>query len=376
MHNTSLSSNTTLSKLARLALIPAAVAVGFSMPSHAQTNTGTNKGQVNSATTGSKATQKMQYRGVRASEMIGMSVRNPKGNNIGEIGDMIVDMKTGDVRYAILKFDPGILQGEELYAVPTTELRIAADRDDVVYNMSEAKLERAKIDRAGWDDGIWDDPDYLAKLDTVQGIKQPSRGARAHRASDLIGKDVNSKSGEKIGEIEELIVNMATQKVHYAVLEFDPSLASPEQNYAFPLTSFNLTDGKDELVLDITKTKLQAMKSFPDSRYENLNDRVWVADIDRYFVTVLPATAKGGTAGAAGGSMAGGRMSSDKMAESGTPPAGLFSRLDEDKNGSLDKAEVKDTADVDRNWKRFDRNGDNRISRDEFNSNYTIEPGR
>nr|MBA3625827.1 EF-hand domain-containing protein [Methylibium sp.] len=130
------------------------------------------------------------------------------------------------------------------------------------------------------------------------------------------------------------------------------------------------------LVLDITKTKLQAMKSFPDSRYENLNDRVWVADIDRYFVTVLPATAKGGTAGAAGGSMAGGRMSSDKMAESGTPPAGLFSRLDEDKNGSLDKAEVKDTADVDRNWKRFDKNGDNRISRDEFNSNYTIEPGR
>ncbi|MBA3595891.1 MAG: PRC-barrel domain-containing protein [Methylibium sp.] len=369
MRNTTLSSTTTLSRLARFAVVPAAIAMGFSMPSHAQTSTSADKAQANSATTGSKAAQKTQYRGVRASEMIGMSVRNPKGDNIGEIGDMIVNMNTGDVRYAILKFDPGILQGEELYAVPTTELRIAADRDDVVYNMSEAKLERGKIDRAGWDDGIWNDPDYLAKLDTVQGIKQPTRGARAHRASDLIGKDVNSKSGEKIGEIEELIINMATQKVHYAVLEFDPSWVSPDQNYAFPLTSFKLTDGKDELVLDITKSKLQAMKNFPDSRYENLNDRVWVADIDRYFVTALPASAGGGmaaTSGANGGSMAG----------SDAPPAGLFSRLDDDKDGSLDKAEVKDTADVDRNWKRFDKNGDNRISKDEFTSNYTIEPGR
>ena len=66
----------------------------------------------------------------------------------------------------------------------------------------------------------------------------------------------------------------------------------------------------------------------------------------------------------------------DGSTASSASPASLFSRLDEDENGALDKAEVKDTADVDSNWARFDKNSDERISRDEFTSNYTIEAGR
>jgi len=351
-----------LSRLIRIGLLPALMA-GASLSAQAQSNSAADKDKGQTSATEAKGdattTNANTYRGLRASEMIDMSVINPKGDNIGQISDMIVNMKTGDVRYAILKFDPGILQGEELYAVPTTELRIAADRNDVVYDMSETKLERARIDRDDWNDGIWDDPDYVAKLDKANGVKQPARSARAHRASDLIGKDVNSKSGEKIGELEELIVNMAQQKVHYAVLEFDPSWASSEQNYAFPLTSFKLTDGKDELALDITKDKLAAMKSFSDSRYDNLNDSVWVADIDRYFITVLPALDGTKTAAKSG--------TNDDSANT------LFARLDENKNGSLSKTEVEDTADVDHNWTSFDKNDDDRISREEFTSSYTVE---
>ncbi len=336
-----------ISKLLRLAVLPA-MAAGMTLSVSAQTGT-TDK------TTGASATQASQnkaYRGLRASEMIGMSVRNDKGDNIGQISDMIVDMSTGDVRYAILRFDPGILSAEKLFAVPTTELRIAADRNDVIYKMSERKLERASIDRTDWDTG-WRDPKYLANLDKVWGVTQPTRGAHAHRASDLIGKDVNSRDGNKIGEIEELVVNMAAQKVHYAVLEFDPSWASPEQNFAFPLRSFTLTAGGDELVLDVDKQKVQAMKSFTDDRYANLNDRVWVADIDRYFVTVLPVAAAAGQS-----------------------PTALFAALDDDKDGSLDKTEVKDSADVDRDWKRFDKDSDGRISRQEFTASYDIEAAK
>ncbi|HET6599355.1 MAG TPA: PRC-barrel domain-containing protein [Burkholderiaceae bacterium] len=355
--------HTTLSNIFRLAVVPAAIALGASMPAQAaQANQAKGDSTAKSTSAGTQA-DPAKYREVRASEMIDMSVRNPKGENLGQISDMIVDMNTGKVRYAILKFDPGILQGEELYAVPTTELRIAADRNDVVYDMSEAKLKSAKIDKddwKAWGDDDWNEPDFMAGIDKAYGVKQPTRGARMHRMSDLIGKDVNDKSGEKIGELEELIVNMAQQKVHYAVLEFDPSWASAEQNYAFPLTSFNLTDGKDELVLDITKDKLAAMKSFTDDRYENranLNDRVWVADIDRYFITVLPATTK----------------TASNSAMKNKSSTAMFDRLDQDKSGSLSKAEVKDTADVDRHWMSFDKNGDDQISRDEFASNYKAD---
>lgn len=44
-------------------------------------------------------------------------------------------------------------------------------------------------------------------------------------------------------------------------------------------------------------------------------------------------------------------------------------------NGSLNKAEARDAADLDRDWARFDKNNDGKIDRQEFTSNYTIEPG-
>jgi sporulation protein YlmC with PRC-barrel domain len=349
---------TRLSSLLRLAFIPA-FAVGVAVSAQAHT-TAPKDGQT-SANAAQTKPDKTAYRAMRASKMIGMQVRNPEGKNLGKISDLIVNMSTGDVRYAMLEFDAGIFKAEQLFAVPTTQLRMAADRDDLVYNMTRDKLERASIDRNVWGNRKPIDNAYLSALDKVWGVVQPAQGKLAHRASDLIGKDVNSRSGEDIGDIKDLVVNMATQKVHYAVLAFDPSWTAPEQLYAFPLTSFNLTTDRDKVVLDIDKARLQKMKAFTEGDFAKLNDRTWVTDIDRYFVTVLPlavATPK-----------AGGTASNVR-----TPSlADLFTRLDDDKNGVLSKTEVKDSADVDRNWTRMDKDGNGTISRTEFMSNYTID---
>lgn len=349
---------TTLSRLLRIAFIPAFV-VGVSVSASAQTSA-TQDGQISAKPAQAKPDHSA-YRAMRASKMIGMQVRNPEGKNLGKISDLIVNMSTGDVRYAMLEFDAGILKAEQLFAVPTTQLRMSADRDDLVYNMTRDKLERAGIDRSAWGNRKPIDTTYLSSLDKVWGVVQPAQGALAHRASDLIGKDVNSRSGEDIGDIKDLVVYMATQKVHYAVLAFDPSWTSPEQLYAFPLRSFDLTADRDKVVLDIDKARLQKMKAFNERDFARLNDRTWVTDIDRYFVTVLPvvvATPK------AGGTASNGAK---------TSLSDLFNRLDDDKNGVLSKAEVKDSADVDRNWSRLDKDGNGSVSRTEFISNYTID---
>jgi len=346
-----------ISHLFRVAVLPlAAAAAMVGWPAQAANTAADQQGATNNSAN-KKSESSVPYRALRATQIIGKEVRNPAGKNIGEIRDLVINMNTGLVRYAMLEFDPGIFQGERLFAVPTTELRLGSD-DQLVYNMTRDKLEKVAVPRADWNTR-WRDPNYLANADKVWGVTQPSQNARAFRASDLLGKDVRSRTGEDIGDIKELVINMAAQKVHYAVLAFDPSWTTPEKNFTFPLSAFKLTADKDEVVLDIDKSKVQAMKSFDERRYSNLNDRTWVRDIDVYLVTVVPGATQGPTAGS-----------------SNTALTDLFSRLDDDKNGWLERREVKDSADVDGNWTRLDRDKDGRVSKDEFTSGYTIEKGR
>jgi sporulation protein YlmC with PRC-barrel domain len=191
------------------------------------------------------------------------------------------------VRYAVLAFDQGILSGDRLFAVPTTELKWGANKNEVVYDMRREQLEKAGVEKSRWSDASRD-REYLASLDRIYGIVQPSQHSRAFRASELLGKDVNARQGEDVGEIRDLVIDMNAQRVHYAVLSFDPGWTAPEKLYAFPLRAFRFTDDKDELALDIDKSRLQAMRSFDQKLWTTYTTPVFVTDIDRYLVTVTP----------------------------------------------------------------------------------------
>ena len=333
-----------ITRTIRMAVLPS-LAAGFCIAASAQNNTMTT-GSANTATASAtgKSSTNSSYRGMRASKMIGMEVHNPKGENIGKINDLVVNMRTGDVLYSILEFDPGVFKGEKLFAVPTKQLRMDAKGDALVYNMTRDRLEKAgdKIGKAGVDRSAWNttfrDPNYMRNMNRNWGIQQPSNNTRAMRVSDLIGDDVNSRSGDDIGEIEDLVINMGAQKVHYAVLQFDPSMATDEKRYLFPLRSFTMKPDSDDLTLDVDKNKLARMKSYPADGYDSLNDQAFANEIDRYFVAVLPVTtASTGN----GGSVQQGEGAG--MNNAGMNNAGMTS-----------------------SFERYDTNGDGQISKEEF----------
>lgn len=212
------------------------------------------------------------YHAVRASEIIGHKVMGTENKNVGDIRDLIVNVNTGEVRYALLEFDPGFFKAEKLFAVPLRELVLSADGKTLAYkNTSRAQIEKAGVDKAEWKKAI-DNRNYLAGIDKSFGFQPPSGTARSFRASELIGKDVNSRAGKDIGDIKELVIDMRASKVDYAVLAFDPSWTTAEKMYAFPLSSFVMTAGKDDLVLAVDQSMIESMKDFDAKRWANLND--------------------------------------------------------------------------------------------------------
>lgn len=210
-------------------------------------------------------------RAVRASELIGKKVTGSQGKDVGEIKDLIVNVNTGDVRYALLEFDPGFFKAEKVFAVPLKELSMDGKKSLRYMDTSRAKMEMAGVDKADWKKAV-DNRSYVDGVDKNYGFKPPAGTSRSFRASDLIGKDVNSRAGKDIGDIKELVIDMGAAKISYAVLAFDPSWTTGEKLYAFPVNAFKMEKDRDELMLDVDKPMLETMKQFDSKRWENLND--------------------------------------------------------------------------------------------------------
>ena len=299
-----------------------------------------------------------QYRGYRASELIGKDVKNPQGEQLGEIEDLVVHMTTGDVRYAILSLGGFLGVGDDLYAVPEKTLKSGADRDHLVLDMDKARIQQQKS--FPWDKWpalkdrhFWGEVDRLSGLPAVQ----PADAYYAYRVSDLIGKDVVTVKGEDAGELEDLVIDMNKQQVHYAVLEVDPGLFASEKLYSVPLRAFMFRRDKDDrsdlktgkLVLNLGKSQIAKLRGFDRNRWPDLDDPTYLVDIDRYFISVAPPV--GGTS--ADGSTA------------------LFSRMDANNDGALSRSEAHSSDRVQSMWGALDRDNDGRISRSEFDKHYS-----
>lgn len=258
--------NKTLRTGLRLALLPAAI-LAASPTAWAQAAVA--KPMVAPVAMSPQSTDN-QY--MRASQLIGKNVHGADNKNIGEINDMVIDVASGDVRYVMFEYDPSVFKTGKVYAVPLKSLTLAADGKTLGYQgANREQLDRVATDKKDWKQALANTR-YLDSVDTVYGMKPENANPNLQRASDLIGRDVNSRAGKDIGDIKELIVDMQTSKVRYAVLAFDPSLFSAEKMFAFPMSAFKAGPDKDDLMLDVDRQRLDAMKSFDKKMWTSATD--------------------------------------------------------------------------------------------------------
>ncbi|GJL70746.1 MAG: hypothetical protein NPIRA06_33810 [Nitrospirales bacterium] len=88
----------------------------------------------------------------KASELVGKSVKNLQGENIGQIEELVIGSK-GEVGYAVLSFGGFLGVGDKLFAVPWASLAHQPDREYLILDIQTKKLEKAP----GFDKNDWPD---------------------------------------------------------------------------------------------------------------------------------------------------------------------------------------------------------------------------
>jgi sporulation protein YlmC with PRC-barrel domain len=132
----------------------------------------------------------------------------------------------------------------------------------------------------------------------------PSSG-NAIRARDLTGVAVYNRDNERLGKIEDLVLDPKTGNIRYAVLSFGGILGMGEKMFAVPWQDLTMvtkgetskgTEKVDYYTLDIRKDALKNAPGFDKSAWPDFADQKFIADINQFYGTQREArTTRGST---------------------------------------------------------------------------------
>jgi len=101
----------------------------------------------------------------------------------------------------------------------------------------------------------------------------------------LVGNDVINRDGDNLGGIKEIMLDMRTGKVDYAVLSFGGFLSMGEKLFAVPWNALTLDTKNKCFMLDVSKDRLSKAPGFDKNKWPNMADQAWANEIHSYYGT-------------------------------------------------------------------------------------------
>jgi sporulation protein YlmC with PRC-barrel domain len=118
----------------------------------------------------------------------------------------------------------------------------------------------------------------------LRSLGRDKAGADSHRASKIIGFDVENPQGQDLGKIEDIVIDPADGRIAYAVLSFGGFLGLGEKYFAIPWSALAPKTGDNNTyVLNVDKEKLKNAPGFDRNNWPDMANPNWATDIDRYY---------------------------------------------------------------------------------------------
>lgn len=109
-------------------------------------------------------------------------------------------------------------------------------------------------------------------------------------ASTLSNDDVYNRQGEKLGSIKDLMMDIHSGRVCYAVLSFGGFLSLGEKLFAVPWSALAVDTENKRLLLDTNEERLKDAPGFDKDNWPNMADPSWEKSIHSYYGTESTST--------------------------------------------------------------------------------------
>ncbi len=267
------------------------------------------------------------------STLSGNRVISPHEEDLGKVVDFIIDIGPGQIAYAILSFGGILGVGDRLFAIPWNAMDLNTDKHAFVLNVEKDALKSAP----GFEKDSWPDmsnPDWGQRIYAYYGQKpywttgkreppvelgretprttggrpeaakgfivpetkaatgglppahvvaeephpssfMSSEAVKLARGSALRGLKVRNMEGEDIGKISEIMIELETGVIEYAVLSFGGVLGLAGKLFAVPWNALGIDIASREYILNIPKKSLEEASGFDKDNWPGVTEGDW-----------------------------------------------------------------------------------------------------
>jgi sporulation protein YlmC with PRC-barrel domain len=110
-------------------------------------------------------------------------------------------------------------------------------------------------------------------------------GPRLMGADTLMGEDVYNRQEEDLGDIKEIMIDMQSGRIAYAVLSFGGILGMGEKLFAVPWQALQLDTENKRFILDVAKDRLENAPGFDKDSWPDMASSEFSNQIHSFYGT-------------------------------------------------------------------------------------------
>src|SRR5690625_3999254 len=116
-----------------------------------------------------------------------------------------------------------------------------------------------------------------------KGDDSPGPGPELMAAGTLEGDDVVNLEGEKLGTIQDIMLDVPKGKIAYAVLSRGGVLGMGDKLFAIPWSALTLDTGRKCFILNVDSQRLEDAEGFDKDKWPKMADFTWASQIHEHY---------------------------------------------------------------------------------------------
>lgn len=102
-------------------------------------------------------------------------------------------------------------------------------------------------------------------------------------AGTLTGDPVVNEAGEHLGKLEEIMLDLDSGRVAYAVISFGGIMGLGEKLFAIPWQALRVDTDAHAVVVNVAKDLLEQAPGFDKDHWPDTSEHAWLTDVFQYY---------------------------------------------------------------------------------------------